>query len=41
MRTHKLSVRIIDLSKSFQEIKKELFGIIEIKVPNLNLSNSV
>lgn len=38
--THKLSVRTIDLSKSWQEIKNELFAIIEIIEPNFDLPKS-
>lgn len=35
--THKLSVKTIDLSKSWREIEKQLFAIIDIPLPNIKL----
>lgn len=36
--THKLSVKTIDLSKSWREIEKQLFAIINIPAPNSGLA---
>lgn len=36
--THKLSVKTIDLSKSWREIEKQLFAIINIQAPNSGLA---
>ena len=35
--THKLSVKTIDLSKSWREIEKQLFAIIDIPLSNIKL----
>lgn len=36
--THKLSVKTIDLSKSWRDIEKQLFAIIDIPAPNSGLA---